>query len=424
MSRQKQLKKRQRRRLRRIFFRAVAITFTILTVSIGAFAFVYHNYLYDGKAGVLFEPKKNDPINKTLAVFGVDKEGLRTDVIFVLNYNSEADRLRVISVPRDTKVDWTTEQQSIAEREKGYSVSTSKINEMTSYGGIEHIRDLTVTQIEDMLGIQIDNYVIITIDAFRKIVDAIGGVEVDVPVLNGNGLHYDDNYQDLHIHLDPGVQLLNGEQAEGLVRYRKGYAEGDVGRIKTQQLFLEAFAKKVTSPSIITKVPNIINTVLETVSTDIKLSEVSSYLPYLSSMNAEDLTFNIVPGEAEYIGGKSYYLVDEVAIPSFIEEVFSDKVEEEIQEEMIVDKEVSIEVLNSTGISGLAGKSKDMLEAEGYSVNETGNYTLETLNKTIIYARDESLGKQFLSYYPGAIVRQDVNIAYDICIVLGNDAAK
>ena len=65
-----------------------------------------------------------------------------------------------------------------------------------------------------------------------------------------------------------------------------------------------------------------------------------------------------------------------------------------------------------------------MLEAEGYSVNETGNYTLETLNKTIIYARDESLGKQFLSYYPGAIVRQDVNIAYDICIVLGNDAAK
>ena len=275
-----------------------------------------------------------------------------------------------------------------------------------------------------MLGIQIDNYVIITIDAFRKIVDAIGGVEVDVPVLNGNGLHYDDNYQDLHIHLDPGVQLLNGEQAEGLVRYRKGYAEGDVGRIKTQQLFLEAFAKKVTSPSIITKVPNIINTVLETVSTDIKLSEVSSYLPYLSSMNAEDLTFNIVPGEAEYIGGKSYYLVDEVAIPSFIEEVFSDKVEEEIQEEMIVDKEVSIEVLNSTGISGLAGKSKDMLEAEGYSVNETGNYTLETLNKTIIYAKDESLGKQFLSYYPGAIVRQDVNIAYDICIVLGNDAAK
>ena len=66
---------------------------------------MYHNYLYDGGAGTLFKPKQNDPINKTLAVFGVDEEGLRTDVIFVLNYNSEKDRLRVISVPRDTKVD-------------------------------------------------------------------------------------------------------------------------------------------------------------------------------------------------------------------------------------------------------------------------------------------------------------------------------
>lgn len=425
MSQQKKSKKRRKRRLRRIFFKTVAITFIILTIAIGGFAFMYHNYLYEGSAGTLFKPKQNDPINKTLAVFGVDEEGLRTDVIFVLNYNSETEKLRVISVPRDTKVDWTFEQQSIAQVRKGYSVTTSKLNEMTSYGGIDHIRDLTIPQIEDMLDIQIDNYVIITLDAFRKIVDAIGGVEVDVPVLNGNGLHYDDNYQDLHIHLDPGVQVLDGKEAEGLVRYRKGYAEGDVGRIKTQQLFLEAFAKKVTSPGIITKLPNIINTVLETVSTDVKLSEVTSYLPYIKSMNAENLTFNIVPGEAQYINGKSYYVVDEAAIPSFIQEVFSDKEEEKVaDEDIIVDQTVSIQVLNSTGISGLAGKSKDRLEAEGYSVNDTGNYTLETLNRTIIYAKDESLGKQFLSYYPGAIVRQDANISYDICIVLGNDASK
>ena len=418
----KKLKNRQKKRLRSIFFKTVAITFAVIGIIMGALMFVYHNYLYQG-GNTLFETKENDPINKTLAVFGVDEDGLRTDVIFVLNYNSESGKLRVISVPRDTKVDWTSNQQTLVEARKGYSISTSKINEMTSYGGMEHIRDLTIAQIEDMLDIQIDNYVIITLDAFKRIVDDIGGVEVDVPALsNGNGLHYDDNYQNLHIHLEPGLQLLDGEKAEGLVRFRKGYAEGDVGRIKTQQLFLEAFAKKVTSPSIITKVPNIINTVLQTVTTDIKLSEVTDYLPYLKSMNAENLTFNIVPGEAEYIGGKSYYVVDEEAIPAFMEEVFNDT-PEETEQEIVVNKTVSIQVLNSTNVGGLAGKAKEMLEAEGYTVNETGNYTLETLNRTIIYTKAESLGKQFLSYYPTAIVREDVNIPYDICIVLGNDNA-
>lgn len=415
------LKKKQKKRLKNIFFKTVAITFAVLGITIGGLVFVYQNYLYEGTGISLFEPKENDPINKTLAVFGVDEDGLRTDVIFVLNYNSETGKLRVISVPRDTKVTWTEEQQELVQETKGYYVTTSKINEMTSYGGMDHIKDLTIPQIENMLDIQIDNYVIITLDAFKKIVDAIGGVEVDVPVLNGNGLHYDDNYQDLHIHLEPGVQLLDGEEAEGLVRFRKGYAEGDVGRIKTQQLFLEAFAKKVTSPSIITKLPNIITAVMETVTTDIKLSEVPSYFPYLNSMSAENLTFNIVPGEAMYIGGKSYYVVDEEAIPEFIESVFNDQEEIE-KEDVIIDKTVSVQVLNSTDVKGLAGKAKEMLELEGYSINEIGNYTLGALNTTIIYARnDKSLGTQFLSYYPKASIRLDENIAYDICIVLGND---
>lgn len=424
MDQGKKIKTKQKKKLVQIFFRTVAITFVILALVVGALVYVYNQYLYDGSAGSIFSTKENDPINKTLAVFGVDEDGVRTDVIFVLNYNSETEKMRIISVPRDTKVEWTESQSELVKSLKGYNISTSKINEMTSYGSMDNIRELTIAQIEDMLDIQIDNYVIVTLDAFKKIVDAIGGVEVDVPTLGGKGLHYDDNYQDLHIHLDPGVQLLNGEEAEGLVRFRKGYAEGDVGRIKTQQLFLEAFAKKITSPSIIVKIPNIINTVMNTVSTDIKLSEVSSYLPYINSMSSENLTFNIVPGEAEYIDGKSYYIVDEEAIPKFLEEVFSDEQDKEVLKELTIDQTVSIEVLNSTKTKGLAGREKEMLETEGYSINKIGNYTLDTLNTTIIYTKDETLGRQFLNYYPGAIIKIDKNIAYDICIVLGNDVAK
>lgn len=424
MSQQKKLKKKQKKTLTQIFVRTVGITFAVVVVAVGGFAYVYQQNFYNGDTGPIFSKKEKDPINKTLAVFGVDEDGVRTDVIFVLNYNSETDKMRIISVPRDTRVEWTDSQQELVQELKGYNISISKLNEMTSYGSMNKIRELTIAYLEDMLDLQIDNYVIVTLDAFKKIVDAIGGVEVDVPALDGNGLHYDDNYQDLHIHLDPGVQTLNGEEAEGLVRYRKGYAEGDVGRIKTQQLFLDAFAKKVTSPSIITKIPNIINAVSESVTTDIKLSEITDYLPYLSSMTAENLTFNIVPGEGQYIGGKSYYVIDEEKLPVFLEDVFSDHAEEEEPKEVVIDKTVSIEALNSTSTKGVAGKAKEKLEADGYSVNEIGNYTLDTLNTTIIYVKDETLGRQFLHYYPGALIKVDTNITYDVCIVLGNDAIE
>ena len=417
----KKLKKKQKKKLRRIFLRTVVVTLIILAIIVGVFIFIYNNFIFSGDGGSLFSGKEPDPINKTLAVFGVDEDGYRTDVIFVVNYNSETGRSRVISIPRDTKVDWSEEAQNRMEEIKGYSISVSKINEMTSYVGMEHINEFTIPEIEDLLGIQIDNYIIITLDAFKEIVDAIGGVEVDVPVLDGNGLHYDDNSQGLHIHLDPGPQLLDGEAAEGLVRFRKGYVEGDVGRIKTQQLFLEAFAKKVTSPQIITKVPNIISTVLKTVSTDIKLSEISNYLPYLKSLSTEGLTFDIIPGEGKYIGSKSYFIVDEAAMPAFIEEVFSDSDHTESSEEVIIDKSISVEVLNSTAVSGAAGRVRDVLEADGYSVNEVGNYGNTVLDTTMIYTKDESLARQFLSYYPNATIEVEPNLQYDVRIILGND---
>lgn len=419
MSEKKKLKKKQKKALGRIFFRVMVITFIIAALVIGGLIFAYNHFLYKGNPfnGSNKEP---DPINKTLAVFGVDEDGYRTDVIFVLNYNSETGKSKVISIPRDTKVEWSQEQQERMEEYKGYSVNVSKINEMTSYAGIEHIREFTIDEIENMLGIQIDNYVIITIDAFKQIVDAIGGVEVDVPVLDGNGLHYDDNYADLHIHLDPGPQLLDGEAAEGLVRFRKGYAEGDVGRIKTQQLFLEAFAKKVTSPGIITKVPNIINTIFKTVTTDIKLSDIPSYLPYLKSMDSSNLSFNIIPGEGAYEGGKSYYFPDMEAMPGFVEGVFNDD-ETSAESKVIEDKSVSIEILNATAIRGAAAAAQENLEAVGYTVNIIGNSTLEEPSTTVIYAKEVEKANQFKKYYPNAIIKQNQNMNYDIQIILGND---
>ena len=420
----KNMKKKQKRRLRKIFFRTILITLLVLGIGAGVIAVLYNKLIYNGTGGLLPE-KDPDPINKTVAVFGVDEDGYRTDVIFAVNFNSENDRIRIISIPRDTKVEWAPEMREKMEEIKGYSISVSKINEMTGYVGIDHITDFTIPEIEKITGLSIDNYVIVTIDAFKQIVDAIGGVEVEVPALKGDGLHYDDNSQDLHIHLQPGIQTLDGEAAEGLVRFRKGYVEGDVGRIRTQQLFLEGFTKKVTSPQIITKLPAVIKAVIQTVTTDISLNEAMSYLPYVKRADASKLKADIIPGEARYEGGKSYYIPNEEEMPAFINDILYGATEEELIEtvdEVVINKEVAIEVLNSTSTSGLAGRERDRLTNEGYSIRQIGNYTPSILDKTRIYARNPKNAKQFLSYYSNAEIVQSDDIPYDIQIVLGNDS--
>lgn len=417
------LKKAQKKKLKKLFARVVIITLLVCAGVIGAGVALYNHFLLDGNTGNkdwgLNKPL--DPINKNVAIFGVDADGYRTDVIFVVNFNSETNKVKVISVPRDTMVNWDEEQRDKLLEYTGKYVYTTKINEMTSYAGIENIRQFTIDEIEKILDINIDNYVIVTTDAFRKLVDAIGGVEVEVPALeNGEGLHYDDNYQDLHIHLEPGLQTLNGEQAEGLVRFRKGYAEGDVGRIKTQQIFLNAFANKILSPSTFAKLPQVASVIFDTVTTDMKLTEVTGYLKYLKGFNSENISFFIVPGEAEYVNSKWYYVIDESELPAFRNEVFNEIIPSE-EEDIVVDTTVSIEILNSTATTGLAANEKARLENEGYMVSSIGNYTPDILDTTIIYASDLEKAKQFEQYYVGARLAVDTTLDCDIQIVLGND---
>lgn len=428
------LKKTKKKKLRSIFLKVVIITFAVCLFLVGGAFAAYRFMIYDdgGKQAAgsqTIKPKlfpKEKDINETLAVFGVDKEGYRTDVIFVVNYNSKTNKVKVVSVPRDTKVEWSESQQQRLKELKDMTRTESKLNEMTSYGGIENIRSFTIDEIEHMLGVNIDNYVIITTDAFRKIVDAIGGVEVDVPVLDGQGLQYDDSAQNLHIHLSPGLQKLNGSDAEGLVRFRKGYAEGDVGRIKTQQLFLKAFAEKVLSPGTITRLPQIIPVIFTCVKTDMSLTEIPQYYSHIKKFNLSNLTFNIIPGEPQHVEGKWYFMRDTEKMKAFVDEVFYDKPAVTSSAAMtteaaVIDKTVSVEVLNAANIKGAAGTVKDKLESAGYNVASIDNYSDGNLPNTVIYAKDLAKANQFKRYFTNASVEQKTDINYDIQIILGED---
>ncbi|MEG1778278.1 MAG: LCP family protein, partial [Angelakisella sp.] len=176
--------------------------------------------LADGKAGEddefslpISETRKSDYY--TFLVCGLDQDKSRTDTIIVAAYDGKNQQINMLNIPRDT----------ISDCER----SIKKIN--SAFGsGIEQTKE----EIQNLLGIPIDRYIVVDFKGFAQLVEAIGGVDFDVPV----NMNYDDPYQDLHIHLEKGMQHLNGEDALRLVRFRKanrgsggGYEEGDLGRI-------------------------------------------------------------------------------------------------------------------------------------------------------------------------------------------------
>ena len=125
--------------------------------------------------------------------------------------------------------------------------------------------------------------------------NAIGGVEVDVP----QNMNYEDPYQDLYIHLKKGVQLLDGKKAEQLVRFRK-YPMGDVARVSVQQIFLKEFAKKILSTETIkNNMGDIIKTGYDYVKTDVGALDAIKYAQYVNDVDVNNISMEVLPGVPE-----------------------------------------------------------------------------------------------------------------------------
>lgn len=437
-SRKQKLRKGAKKRLIRRFITIMLSTFVIGTaVVIGGLA----TYQYLNKEGNILEgfpslsaeankekkdEEKKESLQTNVAVFGVDIDGYRTDIMFVVHFDSETNSADLVSIPRDTIVKLSdTEAQKMRQYNRG-TPKTMKINEMTAYAGIKNIKETTVKQIERSLGIKIDNYVTVEIEAFRKIVDQMGGVTVDVP----RRMKYDDNSQNLHIDLEPGVQLLDGANAEGLVRFRKdkrggGYAEGDVGRIETQHIFLKAFAQKLLSKENIPNLPKMIPTMFQHVKTDINVLDLPKYYGYASDFDTNAIGFHTIPGGGRYQNGVSYFFPDMNEMDSFIQDIFYKAPEPQdgqVGVQAVIDKTVKIEVLNGGAPAGTAGKLKNIIEEEGYDVVRVANYKGDDKKDVTIYAKDVAKAEQFRSYFDNCNIYTDTSMDedVDIQIIIGS----
>ena len=237
-------------------------------------------------------------------VCGTDNGNGGTDTIMLTTVDTENQKMQVVSIPRDTLVneDWTVK----------------KINSAYNRGGIDEVR----RQVEKIMGFPVDFYVTVDLKAFIDLVNAIDGVDFEVPI----NMNYDDPTQDLHIHFKAGMQHLTGQEAMEVVRFRHnndggGYPLQDLDRIKTQQAFLKTVAEKLFSLESVIKVPEFARIFHENVKTDLALGEMVWFGNQAMQVGTENIAFTTLPGGPNnHIFGGSYYVIDGEALLALINE--------------------------------------------------------------------------------------------------------
>ena len=344
-----------------------------------------------------------------------------TDTIMIAEYDPQEQQASILSIPRDTFIGY----------DKTKATAWDKINAVYQTGP-----ENVLKEINELTGLDIKYYLKVDTKAFKVLVDEIGGVTFDVPI----DMKYDDNRQNLHINLKAGEQLLDGDKAEQLVRFRHNndgttypaeYGMEDEGRMRTQREFLTALAKQTLKVENIFKINDFIDIANEYVETNIDFDVAKDYVPYIVEFNMEELKTGQVPGKSELTNGVWVYMADQLELNEMIDDLFinPNKLDEEdIKSESTVDTsgidktKLKIEVLNGTSSNTKLEKVVAKLENAGYTVSNQGN-TTETSNTTIIIRKDvpELVTEDIKQILEAQTTTTGAEATVNITIIIGTD---
>ncbi|MFA9380717.1 MAG: LCP family protein [Acetanaerobacterium sp.] len=245
----------------------------------------------DGAVGADSEPDNTSSTavqpdeTVTFLLCGLDESEVLTDVIMVASLDVRSGRVNVLQIPRDTYVGI-----------KRYP--TGKINAVYGSGkGAETRIGALMDEIEYTFALHIDHYATVNLSGLRQIIDSMDGVTVDIP----QTIYFTKNKV-----LQKGIQLLDGEKAEWFVRYRAGYVDGDIGRMRAQGLFMNACAKKALSMSR-TQMLSVLTQNLGNITTDLTAAQLMEYYGALSGIGAEGLAFDTLEGSGLMHEGYSVF---------------------------------------------------------------------------------------------------------------------
>ncbi|MUK87358.1 LytR family transcriptional regulator [Ornithinibacillus sp. L9] len=302
----KQTKKRKLRK--RIYF--ILIPFLIAFIGFGYFISLYikaestvsDSYEDDGREKSDLRDSKVDPTedNVSILIIGVDENNhrdnagdSRSDALLLATLNKKDKSVKLLSIPRDSKVFIP---------EVGYE---DKITHAHAFGGPQ----ATIETVENLLDIPVDYFVKLNFHAFVDVVNAIDGITVDVPY---EFWESDSNDKKNSIHLLPGEQLLDGEEALALARTRK--LDNDIERGKRQMDIIKSVAKKATSVSSVMKLDDVIEAVGDNMTTNLSFNEMKSFLSYATSGSNLDIDSMTLEGHDHQPANVYYWQLDELAL--------------------------------------------------------------------------------------------------------------
>jgi len=237
----------------------------------------------------------NDPVSVLL--MGVEDyssggKGGRSDTLMLATFNPKDKTMKLLSIPRDTRV-WIPEKEVY-----------TKINHAYAHGG----KELTIKTVEEFLNIPIDYYVTVNFEGFKNIIDILGGIEVNVPFdFTQNS---DDRVAEKLVFKE-GPMALDGRYALAYARMRLEDPRGDLGRNERQKEVVMAIIDKLTSASTLLKVDKLAEEIGKNIETNMKISEALGFYKKYSDFNTSNIEQVTLIGSPQYIGGISYYIVDE-----------------------------------------------------------------------------------------------------------------
>lgn len=395
-------------------FKLMILSLLVLAVILGAGTFFYNRF--SGESISSFVDKKNADKTINILLLGMDigdpeqKDNdsiKRTDTMMFIKFDADRNKLIVASIPRDILIQVNGQNQ--------------KINNLYMLKGEEALKK----QVSSMVNQPINYVVKVDYDAFKNIIDAIGGVDVDIDT----DMKYDDITQNLHIDLKKGKNVhLDGDKAEQFFRWRKnndgtGLENGDLGRIDNQHKFMEAVIKKCKSPSIITRIPSILRALPKSIKTDMPIDNIIGYSLNALDLKEEDIRMVTLKGTPIYIKGVSYLRYnknDNGDIIDILQGVAP------VEAADVDRSNLKLEILNGTMVNGLAGSAKEKLGNKGYKTITIGNSS-KKYNQSEIRIADSNLKHVIandLQISNVVIVKESELGGYDAIIILGSNYKK
>ncbi len=343
----------------------------ILGIGVGLFValrmeqrYTDHEPKWETSMRVAFDPQSIFPDRDLLyiLILGTDYNYTNRDIMYTKNSRSDTmilarldlrnKKLRLLSIPRDTRVQIPGD-------------GNDRINSAYAIGGPH----LSETVVQNLIQIPIDYYVRIKEEGLKHLVDAIGGIDVDVE----KNMDYDDRWGNLHIHLKKGFQHLNGEKSAEYSRFRHDET-GDYGRIERQQKVVKAIQKRFTDPAVLADIPKIVQVAKDNVETDLKFTQLFALASIFKSTRIASVqTFTLPTIPKDYLEGR--YWVSYVDLdPGQAQKTLGEfTLPEPTASSNANPSLLRVEVLNGSGIPGKAQEVAERLRNKGFLVARVGN---------------------------------------------------